>query len=202
MNWQRLDRENTLKTIDSVKSASEAGLFSPTTSEVQRARLSFYEGTDLYKLTNFASLPSFTFEYVGDGKFFQYLDGTETPIYTVNDRGSLSLNDRSVIDYLEFFFSHVTVDDDEMALIKNPHDMPLLDSLDDTSIDALTKSHKAPVVTYDAGFDKYTVEADLYAEGLLMRATIEVDSKGRVSIMDKRMIMNAVARSGYSGIMA
>ena len=65
MNWQRLDRENTLKTIDSVKSASEAGLFSPTTSEVQRARLSFYEGIDLYKLTNFASLPSFTFEYLG-----------------------------------------------------------------------------------------------------------------------------------------
>ncbi len=201
MHWQRLDRENTLKTIDSVKSASEAGLFSPTTSEVQRAKLSFFNGTDLYKLTNFASLPSFTFEYLGDGIHFTYLDGTETPIYSINDRGYLTLNDRSVIDYVEFFFAHVTVDDDEIFLVKNAHDMPLLDSLDIDSIDAITRNHKPAVVTYDAGFDKFSVDADIYAEGLLMRATIEVNGAGRVTIQDKRMIVNAVANSYNSGIM-
>ena len=119
MHWQRLDRDNTIKTIDSVKSASEAGLFSPATSEVQRAKLSFYNAIDLYKLTNFASLPSFTFEYLGDGVHFHYLDGTESPLYIVNDKGHLTLNERSVIDYLEFFFAHVTVDEDEMYLIKS-----------------------------------------------------------------------------------
>lgn len=202
MIWQRLDRESTLKVIDSVKSAGDAALFSPGTSEVQRLRLSFYEGTDLYKLTNFASLPSFTFEYLGDGRFFQYLDGTELPIYTVNDKGGLTLNDRSVVDYLEFFFQRVTVDDNEMFLIQSPHDMPFLDSLDEDSILAVTRNHTPPKVTYDAGFDKFTVEADLYAEGLLMRATIEVKGNGRVSLQNQRMIVNAIAHSARSGIMA
>lgn len=202
MNWQRLDREMTLKTIDSVKSASEAGLFSPGTSEVQKARLSFYEGIDLYKVTNFASLPSFTFKYLGDGTHFQYLDGTELPIYTTNDKGALTLNDRSVVDYLEFFFLHVILEDDEMFFIRSAHDMPLLDSLDDDSIDAITKNHTAPNVQYDAGFDKYTVEADLYAEGLLMRVIIEVTASGRVTIQNRRMIVNAIAHSAGSGIMA
>lgn len=101
-------------------------MFSPATSEVQKARLSFYNGIDVFKLTNFASLPSFTFEYLGDGVHFHYLDGTETPIYTINDRGHLALNERSVIDYLEFFFAHVTVEDEEMCLIRSVHDMPLL----------------------------------------------------------------------------
>lgn len=202
MHWQRLDRDTTIKTIDSVKSASDAGLFSVATSEVQRAKLSFYTGIDLYKLTNFSSLPSFTFEYLGDGKFFQYLDGTELPIYTVNDKGHLSLNDRSVVDYLEFFFSHVTVDDDEMYLIQNPNDMPLLESLDMDSIDAITRNHKPAEVSYDAGFDKHTVEADLYAEGVLMRATIEVNAAGRVAITGRRMIVNAIAHSYGSEIMA
>ncbi len=202
MHWQRLDRDNTLKTLDSVKSAADAGLFSPATCEVQKARLSFYEGIDLYKVTNFASLPSFTFEYLGQNGLFQYLDGTENPIYTVNDRGYLSLNERSVVDYLEFFFSHVTVDDDEMFLIQNPNDMPLLESLDEDSIEAVTRNHKPAEVSYDAGFDKHTVEADLYAEGLLMRATIEVTASGRVTIQNRRMIVNAVAHSARSGIMA
>ena len=202
MNWQRLDRETTLKTIDSVKSASEAGLFSPGTSEVQKARLSFYEGIDLYKVTNFASLPSFTFKYLGNGTLFQYLDGTEQPIYTTNDKGALTLNDRSVVDYLEFFFLHVILEDDEMFLIQSAHDMPLLDSLDEDSIDAITKNHTAPHIQYDAGFDKYTVEADLYAEGLLMRVTIEVTATGRVTIQNRRMIVNAIAHSFGSEIMA
>jgi hypothetical protein len=201
MNWQRLDRESTLKTIDSVKSASDAGLFSPTTSEVQRARLSFYEGIDLYKLTNFASLPSFTFEYLGDGAFFQYLDGTEMPIYTTNDKGFLTLNDRSVVDYLEFYFSHVVAGEEETYFIHSAHDMPLLDSLDEDSIEAITKNHKAPVVQYDAGFDKFTVEADLYSDGLLIRATIEVTASGRVNVENRRMIVNALAQSPGSGIM-
>lgn len=91
MNWQRLDRETTVKTIDSVKSSSEAGLFSVATSEVQKARLPFYNAVDLYKLTNFSSLPSFTFEYLGDDmQHFYYLDGTEQPIFTINDKGHLT----------------------------------------------------------------------------------------------------------------
>ena len=176
-------------------------MFSPTTSEVQRARLNFYEGVDLYKLTNFASLPSFTFEYLGDGKFFQYLDGTETPIYTTNDKGKLTLDDRSIIDYLAFFYSHVMLDDEETFFIHSARDMPLLDSLDDDSVYAITKNHNPPIVQYDAGFDKFTVEADLYSDGLLIRATIEVTASGRVTVINRRMIVNALALSPGSGIM-
>ncbi len=202
MNWQRLDRDNTLKTIESVQSASEPGLFSPGTSEVKCAHLSFYDGIDLYKLTNFSSLPSFTFEYLGNGKFFHHLDGTELPIYTLNDRGALELNDRSVVDYLEFYFNHVVTDDEEMKLIKNPHDMPILDSLEKSSLDVVIRNHKPAIVTYDAGYDKYTVEADLYDDGLVLRAIVEVTASGRVKIIDRKMIVNAVADSGRSGIMA
>ena len=203
MNWQRLDRDNTIKIIESVKSAGDAAaLFSLTTSEVKRARLSFYDKIFAYRLTNFASLPSFTFDYLGDGAHFQHLDGTELPIYTVNDKGYLDLNDRTVVDYLEFFFSHVAFENDEMVLIQSANDNPLLDSLDFDSADAVISNHKPPIVSYDAGYDRHTVEADLYADGLVLRATIEVTASGRVSITDRKMIVNAVADSGISGIMA
>ena len=202
MNWQRLDRENTLKTIDSVKSASEASLFSVATSEVQRAHLSFYNGVELYKLTNFASLPSFSFEYLGDGMHFHYLDGTDQSIFTVNDKGHLALDERSVVDYLAFYFAHVITDEEEMSLIQDPHDMPLLDSLGADSLDAILRNHRRPEVSYNAGTDTHTVEADLYADGLLLRATIGVNPSGRVSIETRKMIVNAIAQSPLSGIMA
>lgn len=202
MRWQRLDRDTTVKVIDSVKSAGEVSLFSVATSQVDEALVPFYSGNiALYKITNFASLPSFTFEYLGDGTFFTYLDGTEDAIYSVNDKGGFTLNEGSVVDYLEFFFSHVTIDDDEMFLIRNVHDMPLLDSLDMDSAAEVTRNHRPATVSYDAGFDRYTVEADLYAEGLMLRATVEVTSSGRVSITGRQMIVNAIANSFSSEIM-
>lgn len=201
MNWQRVDRDNTVKIIDSVKSAAESALFSPATSEVERARLPFYSAVSLYKITNFASLPSFTFEYLGDGTFFTYLDGTEEPIYTLNDKGILTLNEGTVVDYLEFFFAHVVLEDDEMFFIRNVNDMPLLDSLDADSIDEVTRNHRPVAVSYDSGFDRYTVEADLYAEGLVLRATMEVTASGRVTITQRRMVVNAIANSFSSEIM-
>jgi hypothetical protein len=202
MYWQRLDRDNTVKVIDSVKSVAEAGLFSPATSEVERAGLPFYSGNiALYKITNFASLPSFTFEYLGDGLFFTYLDGTDEPIYTLNDKGLLTLNEGSVLEYLDFYFAHAMIEDEEMYFIRNVHDMPLLDSLDMDSAAEVTRNHRPATVAYDAGFDKYTVEADIYAEGLMLRATIEVTASGRVTITHRRMIVNAIANSFSSGIM-
>ena len=89
-----------------------------------------------------------------------------------------------------------------MCLIRSVHDMPLLDSLDVDSLDAISRNHKQPAVQYDAGFDTHTVEADVYAEGLLIRATIEVNSTGRVTITGRKMIVNAVAHSYSSEIMA
>jgi hypothetical protein len=69
---------------------------------------------------------------------------------------------------------------------------------------SIMRNHKPAEVSYDAGFDKHTVEADLYADGLLIRATIEVTAAGRVTITEPpKMIVNAdcAFRHG-SGIMA
>lgn len=199
MHWQRLDRDTTLKTIDSVKSASAAGLFSPATSEVQRARVTFYKNLSIYKIINHASLPSFTFEYLGDGTFFHYLDGTEQPVYAANDKGELDLNEVNVLDYLEFYMSHVMMDDeDELVLVRDARDMPLLESLDPDDAYIVAKNHRPAEVTYDAGFDKYTIEADIYSEGQMLRALMEVTGSGRVSIFQRKMIVNTAG----SGIMA
>ncbi len=182
MHWQRLDRETSLKVIDSVKSDENASMFSHTTSEVKLARLSFYKDYSLYRVTNFASLPSFTFEFLSDGKFFHYLDGTETSIHTVNDKGQLALNKSNVVEYLEFYFAQVGSDDGDVIVVTNPHDMPLLDSLEADAYNAVFENFKAPEVHYDSDYEMYEVDADLYVESHIIRTKIQVSAKGRIKI--------------------
>ncbi len=202
MLWQRLDRDTSAKIITSVASDAEAGLFSSATSEVTRAPLRFYTGYQLYKITNYASLPSFTFQYLSDGTFFHYLDGTEEPIYAVNAKGSLSLDERTVLDYVEFFLEQVSGDDgEERKLITNPHDMPLLESLGPTAFDTVMRDHKPPVVTYDGGLDAYVVDADLYLDGQVLRGAVEVKPNGRVRIAYEKMTMMRLSDTGQSDYM-
>lgn len=196
MHWQRLDRDNSLKVIDSVKSAADMGLFNIGTSEVQRAFVPFYKDMFLFKVTNFASLPSFSFEYLGDGTFFQYLDGTEAPIYAANDKGQLNIDQHNVLDYIAFFYSHVTLEDgDEITIIKDPQDMPLLDSLDPMAYASVMRNHKPATVLINND-NGYTVETEIYTEGQLVRATLEVTQKGRVNMIDQKMIVNEMVDSG------
>lgn len=198
--WQRLNRDDTLKIIDSVKSAAEPGLISRGSTDVERAWLPFYKTFYLYRITNYASLPSFTFQYLGDGTFFHYLDGTEHPIHSVNDKGALQLNEIHVLDYLSFYFEHVTEDEDgEIVMMRQPQDMPLLKSLDPAGYDAVLRGHQPPRVDYDATRDTYTVESDIYNDGLMLRAHLTVTGRGRVKINDRKMILNAVARGAESG---
>lgn len=200
MNWQKLDRENTQKIINSVKSAVDPGLFSIATSEIERAPLRFYEGYALYKLTNYASLPSFSFQYLGNGTFFHYLDGTEAAIYAVNDKGVLQLGEYNILEYLSFYFDHVTDEDgNDVTLIRDIHDMPLFDSLDPQAHETVLKSHQPAKVEYDAGYDSYQVQAELFKDGQLIRATITVNDKGRVEVIDQKMIMQEVIGSGVPG---
>ena len=195
MHWQRLDRDDTLKAINSVQSDENAGLISPTSSEVQRARVSFYKDHYIYKITSFASLPSFSFQFLSDGTFFHYLDGTEAPIHTVNDKGALILEMNTVSDYLTFYFSQVEFEDGDVTVITNPHDMPLLDSLGPAAYDAVFNHHQAPTINYDGGFDRFEIETDLYLESHMVRAKIYVTSKGRVDIIEQKSNMHQVMKT-------
>lgn len=198
MHWQRLDRDTSVQVIESVQSDSNAGLFSAGTSEVQRARVPFYKNHFIYKVTNYASLPSFSFQFLSDGIFFQYLDGTEDPIYAVNDKGGLELDQNNVLDYLAFYFSNVGDEDGDVTVIKTPQDMPLLDSLGPSAYDEVFNQHNAPKISYDGGHENYTIETDLYKDTQLVRAKIEVSKKGRVVIKAQKMIMHQLLDSAAS----
>lgn len=200
MLWQRLDRDTSTRIITSVASEAEAGLFSAATSEVTRAPLRFYNGYQLYKITNYASLPSFTFQYLSDGTFFHYLDGTEDPIYAVNAKGTLALDERSALDYARFFLEHVSGEDgEERLLITDPSDMPLLESLGPDALDRLSRDHEPPHVDYDGGLDAYVIDADLYTDGQVIRAHIEVKTNGRVAISHQKTTMMGFSDTGHDG---
>ena len=145
--------------------------------------------------------PSFSFQYLGDGTFFQYLDGTESPIHAVNDKGILTLNQHNIMNYLDFYFSHVSDEEGDIIVIHNPHDMPLLDSLDADAYNAVFSQHTPAQINHNDSNNSFEIDTDLYKESQLVRGKITVTAKGRVSIKDEKMIMHTVVNPGFTDSM-
>lgn len=198
MQWHRLDRDRTIAMIDSVKTAGDSGLFAPTTSEAKCHKLSFYRNLLLYRLTNYASLPSFSFDYLGDGKTYFYLDGSVMPIYAANDAGHLFLDSSNVMDYLTFFFEHVSGPDGDIFVIDRMQDHPALDALSGDQVAAIAVHHQPPEINANIAGD-FTIKTSMVYLGTLVRAVITVDKRGRVNVLDTQMLMSSsISTSGYS----
>jgi hypothetical protein len=189
IQWHKLDRDRTVAMIDSVKTSGDHIMFSLSTSEAKCAKLGFYKNLLLYRLTNYSSLPSFSFDYLGDGKTYYYMDGSTTALYAANDTGNLVLNEMTVLEYVIFFFNHVSGPDGDVYVIEDPQDHPALDALNYAQMDDILASHQAPEIS-DDGNGNFIVKTSLYYLGSLVRATIAVDRAGRVNVMDHQLLMS------------
>lgn len=190
--WHKLDRERTVAMIESVRRAEDHILFSLATSEAKCAKLPFYRNLLLYRLTNYASLPSFSFDYIGDGKSYVHLDGSPTPIYAANDTGNLALSPETVVDYVSFFFNHVSGPDGDIYIIDELEDHPVLETLGaDEAANLETHFRPAEITPQDDG--GYIVTTTLFYLGSLVRAIVAISEKGRIEVTDFQMLMNVTA---------
>lgn len=181
MNWHRLDREKTVDMINSVKSAAEALLFSPITSEAKCTRLPFYTNHLLYRLTNFASLPTFSMDFIGDGEKFVYLDGSDNPIFQINQVAGLNLTRDNVITYLNFFFLNVRLEEGEIIILKDTQEASTIDMFDDERRENINlQPDDAKISQNEAG--GFVVATPIFLDGSLVNAELSVDPQGRVSV--------------------
>jgi hypothetical protein len=196
MNWQKLERTETAKIIQQVSTTPDGALFSKTTSEATAANLSFYRGFALVRLTNYATLPSFTLDFLSDGSNFYLLDGSADPLNKVSSRGGLILNDHNVVDYVDFFFKNVTTDEGDIYFVRTLNDLPFLDSLSIDQQIQIKKHYTDIKVAYDRENDVFLVRGVMYFAGVLLNATLTIQPDGQIEFSNHSMLMGSNSSSG------
>lgn len=196
--WQILDRDQSSELIERLTTHADADLFSGATCGVQYRPLPFYRHFVLYRIINYNTMPVFTMEYLGDGTTFYRLDGSPDPILLVNSRGDLDLDEDNAVDYISFFFSHISTDEGDMVLVDNPDDLPFIDSLDMEQQIMLKRRHEKPSLSYDPIGDSFTLSSDVFYTGCLLKADISVNRDGKINITDRGMIMADTFTNTYA----
>jgi hypothetical protein len=193
MKWERLEQPRLTEFLEAVRTAGEAPLFNPATSEVKATTLPFYHNVLLYRLTNFASMPVFTLHFLSDGHRYFYLDGTEVPLLTVHHNGALNLTATNIIAYLNFYFFAVHQDDGDVFLVQDPATYPFQDNSTFEPNAAFQLNRDVAYEIRQESDDGFIVETPLFVDGTLVNAKIRVDPNGRVHMIDQRIHMRGIS---------
>lgn len=190
--WIRLKRDDAHQVLDHLSGHRDAIVFSREATEVACRELPFYPTFRLYRLINYATMPTFSMMYLSDGQEFVTVDGTANPIYTVNAKAPIRLTLDRVIPYLEFFFSNVQGSEGDIFLIKDPATMPFLASLSENQKQTLAASFRALDVTADMDKGIFRVSGTLYYGGGLIAATIAAMTDGRLSFENQQLLLSGI----------
>lgn len=188
MTWQRLDRDKTVSMIARVKSVAESIVFSPHTSEAKCLKLPFYKSFLLYRLTNYAALPTFSMDFLSDGETYLYMDGSDSPIMRLNEQNELVLTPETVIPYLNFYYCFVRLPEGEMILLKSPEEASIIDLYDDDRREDLDARPTPLSVEEVRETGLINVTAPILYDGSPMEALISVTKDGKVTTQPKRML--------------
>ena len=188
MIWHRLDRDKTVDMIGRVKSAAEAMLFTPVTSEAKCSRLPFFKSFLLYRLTNFSSLPTFSMDFLSDGETFHYMDGADTAIRNLVASGELILNDETVLPYLNFYYCYVRLPEGEIILLKNAAEAPFIDLYDEERREALDIIPEGVIVEKEGENGPFRITAPVLYDSSPMEVLITVSADGQIVTTPKRML--------------
>lgn len=191
--WTRLNREDAHQVLNKLSGHRDAVVFSKEATEVSWRSLPFYNTYKHYRLINYATMPTFSLTYLSDGNEFITLDGLANPIYAVNDKDGIRLNEMNLISYLDFFFSNVQGSEGDVFLIKDPRKMPFIDSLSDNQQQSVVSSFKPlTVAQVNDGSGAFRVEGTLYYGGGLISSAIVVSESGRLAFRDQNLLLTGI----------
>ncbi len=194
MIWHRLDRDKTLDMIGRVKTASEAVLFTPVTSEAKCSRLPFLKTFLLYRLTNFSSLPTFSMDFLSNGETFFYMDGADTAIQRMIQMGELLLTEETVIPYLNFYYCNVRLTEGELILLKNAAEGSHIDLYDDERRENIDVMPEGIAILRESEGGPFRITAPAFYDSSPMEIEITVTLDGVVTTTPKRMLTFDVIR--------
>ena len=123
-DWRELDTHTTLKFIEDVKCERFADLFNGPAYSLWAQDLKFFDGYEHYLLCNKAPFPWFTLQYISNGDDHYFLDGSEHPLELLIKKDCFRLNERNVMDYVQFHSDVTFYPYRKVKFITDPTDTP------------------------------------------------------------------------------
>jgi hypothetical protein len=122
-DWQKLDTERTARILSEVNPHLEPVPFSEENTTIRCQKLPFYSDYEFVELTDLSAVPAarkFAIYKPGD---INVINWTNQAIYETNEKAPIKIDERTVVNYVKFFFNYVRGRHGRFLIIENIDDI-------------------------------------------------------------------------------
>lgn len=187
--YVKSDRRETEDLLVTLKPHFEGGAFPADTTVIMTRPLSFYPGYTFIDIADHATLPARRRFVLKKDDDTVVLDFTNAPIYALNERCPLRLDDKNISDYVRFFFTFVRGRHGRFMICESVDDIHWREEPPPAARKAVAKMlTPLDIVSRD---DAGTVhfKTQMIFKDTLFEADIEVQASGMVKLSNEKLLI-------------
>lgn len=187
--YVKADRLEAEKILAAIGPYLQGGVFPADTSVVMTRPLSFYPGYTFIDIADHATLPARRRFVIRKGSDVVVLDFSNAPIYALNERCPIRLEERNMAEYVRFFFAFVRGRHGRFQLCETVDDIHWREEPPPAARKAVAKMLKPlEIVSTDAEGTAHFI-AQMIFKDTLFETEIEVRKDGSVKLGNEKLLI-------------
>ncbi len=185
----RLERPETEELLNQVGPHFEGGEFNKDNAVILAQDFSFYPGYRFLDVANFENVPPQHRYVLYKSDDIIVLDWTNEPIYVLNDKLPIELNDNNIIDYARFFFAYIRGKQGRFVIVENVDDINWREEPPVAARKAIG-SMLEPMHIFNKEKDgTYHLDICLIFKDSLFKSKVEIKVNGLVTLYDEELVV-------------
>lgn len=185
------------KILDDVNPDLDGSPFDPALARILSHPLPFYEGYNLVEISDYDVNPprkiSLIYKAVdnGDPEIF-VLNGKNEPIYELNKRTPIQLDETNIFIYVRFFFSYVRGRFGRFMIVENVDEIDWKEEPSPAGKKALSKMIRPLTLKPKTSDDEFYLTASIVFKDSLFETDIKVMADGQASLSNQELLVEDI----------
>lgn len=187
--FKKLEGEEAVNLLQQVNPALNMSAFDPTKTTVLTHALSFYPGYSFVEITDHSVNPVKQACAIYKDNDIVPITWNNEPIYALNERAPIQLNDANVAEYAKFFFTYVRGRHGRFMVAENVDDIDWREEPPPAARKAIAKM-LTPISIRERGADgSYIMTACMMFRDSLFQADVTVTPAGQVQLSKEELLV-------------
>lgn len=188
----KLDPKETESFLAACGDALEGSSFLSANSVIMKRPLAFYPGFTFYDVADHSTMPARRRFMVAKDQDIVVLDFTNAPIYALNTRAPLILNDDTLLDYVRFFFSFVRGRHGRFLICESVDDIQWREEPPPSARKAIAKMIEPLKISRKDEDGDVHVMAQMMFKDALFHTHITVAPNGNIKLSQEKMLIEDI----------
>ena len=190
-SFTKLEINEIAPIIDIINKDIEGSIFDPLETTILAIDVPFYSGYRFLSIADYATSPPlqrFVFQK-NDSNDFTIIDWTYKTIYSLNEKASIKLDDKNILEYVRFFFSYVKGRHGRFIICESMNNIQWKDDLAEDVKSKINEILKPLEINEKRKDGVYEIKALMMLNDALFKVDIYVDPSGRVTMSDHEIMI-------------